>query len=312
MVWALCASLAVTQFQADKTLDTVCESAVKTVLPRYRALGVGPDHLAVSLVKLRPGSGPWPTGQYRGGVPFYPASVVKLFYLAYAGVHQRPATPEQERAYRDMIVDSSNEATMAVVDLLTGTTGGPELAPRAFQRYSERRNVVNRWLTELGFTGISVNQKTYGEGPYGRERQFVGPNYENRNRLTADAGARMIALVVEGKLGDASAMGWMTGLLSRAVPADDPKADAQSRGYVGGTLPPGSRLWSKAGWTDTVRHDVAVVELPGGERWALAVFTRDHSTQVHLVADVARAVWAELGVEGVRGLRTTPARSPQG
>ena len=61
----------------------------------------------------------------------YPASVVKLIYaVAVERWQQRdliPDSDELQRAMRDMIADSSNDATGLVVDLLTGTTSGPEL-----------------------------------------------------------------------------------------------------------------------------------------------------------------------------------------
>ena len=59
----------------------------------------------------------------------YPASVVKLIYAmaAEAWLQQDllPEEPELRRAMRDMIADSSNDATGLLVDLLTGTTSGP-------------------------------------------------------------------------------------------------------------------------------------------------------------------------------------------
>ena len=83
-----------------------------------------------------------------------------------------------------MIVDSNNDATGLVVDSLTGTTGGPELPPAEFKLWMAKRNGVNRYFAELGYKGINTNQKAFAEGPYGRERQSRGPNFENNNRLT--------------------------------------------------------------------------------------------------------------------------------
>ena len=63
----------------------------------------------------------------------YPASIIKLFYLVaiweWAKKGMIKTSPELERAIRDMIVDSSNDATSLVVDVLTGTSG-PELPSR--------------------------------------------------------------------------------------------------------------------------------------------------------------------------------------
>jgi hypothetical protein len=70
----------------------------------------------------------------------------------------------------------------------------------------------------------------------------------------------------------------------------DPEAGVQSRDYTGGGLPPGARLWSKAGWTNEVRHDAAYVELLTGERFVLVTFTVGHSKHQEIIPDVARAI----------------------
>ena len=63
----------------------------------------------------------------------YPASVVKLIYLAAAEAWlQRRLLeegPELRRALADMIRHSGNDATSLVVDLLSGTVSGPALPP---------------------------------------------------------------------------------------------------------------------------------------------------------------------------------------
>ena len=46
-----------------------------------------------------------------------------------------------------------------------------------------------------------------------------------------------------------------------------------AEGFFGEGLPPGSRLWSKAGWTSETRHDAAIVALPDGPRFILVAFT---------------------------------------
>src|ERR687886_358498 len=77
---------------------------------------------AVTLIDLSDQAHPV-QASFRGEERIYPASVVKLFYLAAAhrwledGKIQE--TDELRRALRDMIVDSSNDATQFVVDVLT-------------------------------------------------------------------------------------------------------------------------------------------------------------------------------------------------
>src|ERR1044072_1091472 len=102
-----------------------------------------------------------------------------------------------------MIVASSNDATHFVLDSLSGVWNGAELTPAAVKDGGEKRNVVNRYYASLGYavgaSGINVNQKPWCEGPYGRERQFLGPKFENRNKLTTYATARLLSEIVNGR-----------------------------------------------------------------------------------------------------------------
>ena len=136
---------------------------------------------------------------------FYPASVVKLFYaVAVEQWLQRDLIPdgdELQRALRDMIADSSNDATGLVVDLLSGTNSGPELQGERWLLWQRQRRLVNDWLTELNWPeleGVNCCQKTWGDGPYGRERRFYGADNANRNALSTAATARMLEAVMTG------------------------------------------------------------------------------------------------------------------
>ncbi|NJM95364.1 MAG: serine hydrolase [Acaryochloridaceae cyanobacterium CSU_5_19] len=219
---------------------------------------------------------------YRGVESIYPASVVKLFYLVacHEWLETGMLTPsaELERAMADMIVDSSNDATGLVVDMLTGTTSGPELSPEPFVTWQYQRNLVNRYFQTLGWpelTTININQKTWGDGPYGREQLFVGKLRENRNRLTTEATARLLHSIVGGVSVSGVRSQAMLNLMQRCldpqVLASDP--ENQVTGFIGAGVPPDSSVWSKAGWTSTVRHDAAYIERPNHHPYLLVVFT---------------------------------------
>jgi hypothetical protein len=68
--------------------------------------------------------------------------------------------------------------------------------------------------------------------------------------------------------------------------------DEQGTGFTGMALKgrEGFRLWSKAGWTSTTRHDVAYIESPDGVKFVLATFTTDHSNEREIIPTVARVV----------------------
>ncbi|MFN6460972.1 MAG: serine hydrolase [Nostoc sp. DedVER02] len=218
---------------------------------------------------------------YRGVERIYPASVVKLFYLVAVnewlekGMSQ--TSKELERALRDMIVDSSNDATSLVVDILSGTTSGPELPIGPFETWKYQRNIINRYYQSLGWEEmetINVCQKTWGDGPYGRERAFVGELLENRNMLTTNAIARLLHSIVGGVAVSSTRSQAMMALLKR--PLNDLSPDTEENqitGFLGDGLTKNAQIWSKAGWTSQVRHDAAYIELPEQRPYLLVVFT---------------------------------------
>ena len=50
------------------------------------------------------------------------------------------------------------------------------------------------------------------------------------------------------------------------------------------------KLWSKAGWTSTTRHDAAYVETPDGRKFVLVVFTTNVANERNIIPDIARAI----------------------
>ncbi|MGL5062804.1 MAG: serine hydrolase [Microcoleus sp.] len=235
----------------------------------------------------------------------YPASIVKLFYLVavWEWVHKGmiQTSPEFERAVRDSIVDSSNDATSLVVDVLTGTTSGPELPPGPFETWKQQRNIVNRYFNSLNWPeleNINVNQKTWCDGPYGRERAFVGELMENRNMLTTNAAARLLHSIIGGVAVSAKASQEMMGLMKRSLEAADLAADPENQvtGFLGGGLPIEAKLWSKAGLTSQVRHDAAYIEIPNLRPYLLVVFTegKENSKNEEILPFVSRQFVAAM------------------
>ena len=280
-----------------RTLQEIVDEAAKTTVERFAAKGVKEQNLAITLIDLRDPQHP-AQASFRGNERIYPASVVKMFYLV--AVHRwledgkLKETAELQRAVRDMIVDSSNEATQYIVDVLTDTTSGPELPPAEMKKWGEKRNAINRYFTSLGYTNINVNQKTFCEDAYGRERIFRGPKGENRNKLTTDATARLLAEIVTGRAVTPARSKQMMELMKRDYSGKSNDPDDQAHGFTGIALEPGARLWSKAGWTSTTRHDAAYIELPNGARFVLVTFTTDQSKERDIIPTVARVVMARL------------------
>jgi beta-lactamase class A len=284
-------------FHSSESLDKLVRDAASAAVERFGKRGLTADKIAITVIDLADPKDP-ARASYRGEEPTYPASVVKLFYLA-AAYHQIEAgalvrTPELDRALHDMIVDSSNDATQYVVDALTGATAGLDLADAALREWMDKRNLMNRYFLSLGYERINVNQKTWCEGPYGRERQGLGPNYENRNRLTTDAVARLWFEIVTGRAASRAATQEMMNLLHRDPFAKTEDPDDQATAYSGKSLPAGSQYYSKAGWTSNTRHDTAYIRLPNRAEYILAVFTVDNSKQVEIIPFVSQLVAQEF------------------
>jgi len=281
-------------FQPSSRLQVIVDRAVQQALQQFAPQNLQPHQLAVTLVDLRTPHR-LERASYLGTERIYPASVIKMFFLVAAHRWMEDGkladSAELRRALRDMIVDSYNEPTGYVVDLLTGTTSGPELAPAEFAAWFEKRNAVNRYFASLGYEHINANRKTWCEGPYGREKQLANqPPPDHRNWLTTDATARLFTEIVTGRAVTPERSRQMLELHERQP--FDPESSAQSREYTGAALPPGSKLWSKAGWMSEVRHDAAYVELPGGPKFILVTFTVGHAKEKEIIPAIARAVIA--------------------
>jgi beta-lactamase class A len=280
-----------------KELQTLLDSTVDMTLKQFAGRQLRSNQLAVTLVDLREPARPR-RASYRGDVQIYPASVVKLFYLAAAHRWMEDGkladTPELRRAMRDMIVESYNEATHYIIDLLTGTTSGPELPDAEIDAWFEKRNAVNRYFASLGYTNINANKKPWCEGPYGRESQSIKKHKPSRNMLTTDATARLLAEIVTGKAISPKRSAEMLDLMKRDPfkKIEEGSEPDQGNAFTGLALRdrPGAKLWSKAGWTSQTRHDAAYVELPNGARFVLVTFTTDHANERGVIESVARSV----------------------
>ena len=286
-----------------RSLQSLVDEAARKTLEKFADKKLLENQLSITLIDLRDPARP-AKASWRGNERVYPASVVKLFYLAAAHRWLEDKkiedTAELRRALKDMIVDSSNEATQYVVDVITHTTAGYELPPDEMKEWQEKRNAVNRFFTSLGYTNINVNQKTFCEDAYGRERASRGPNGENRNKLTTYATARLLAEIVTGKAVTPARSAQMMELLKRDYSGTSKDPDDQSHGFTGIALEggPNVRLWSKAGWTSTTRHDAAYLEMPNGAKFVLVTFTTDHANEREIIPTVAKIV-----IEGIKDVR---------
>lgn len=283
-------------FAASPDLQSIVEAAAHRALQNFGARNFRPDEFALTLVDLNSPAKPV-RASYRGGEKTYPASVIKLFYLVAAHRWMEDGkladTLELRRAMRDMIVDSSNEATGLVVDELTDTTSGPEMASPDLEIWHDKRNAVNRYFFSVGFTDINANRKPWNDGPYGREQQSVLIHTNDaRNALTTDSTARLLSEIMTDRSITAERSDQMRELLKRD-PADR-NEQGQVKGFIGEVLPAGAKLWSKAGWMSRARHDAAAFQFPDGRKYLLVIFTVNHANEPEILQSIARTVMGNL------------------
>lgn len=282
--------------------------------------GVAPDDLAMTLL-LHPtpltgeAEASPPQGfAHNGSKAFYPASIVKSFYLAAMEAAfdegRIQSHEELERATRDMILWSSNNATNYIIDLISETTGDTLLAGAEWREWQHRRQVANRYFASLGWpelADINVCQKLMDDDRYGRERLFATLGGNNHNRLTSDATARLFYEIFNGTLGNAERSARMRPRFLRSLDRDFASLDAaQVRGYFGAGLPSGAALYSKAGWNGWTgdplssynRHDAAYIELERDSTSAFKAFTlvlfshgRDVSTHEQAFPRIGRMAY---------------------
>lgn len=265
-------------------LKVLLESTVNETIVENSEKNLKPEEVSVTVIDLTD-SAKANFADVRGESQIYPASVVKMFYMV--ALHQQledgkvKMTKELERGLRDMIVDSSNEATQYILDVLTDTSSGAELPKKQFEKWQHKRNRVNRYFTSMGYSNINVNQKTFCEDAYGIEQQSRNYQGQNRNMLTTNASARLIAEIATGRSVNAERSRLMMDLMKRDPFADAEKANSQAVNFAGKALLDkkliDAKLWSKAGWTSRSRHDAAYIELPDGRKFAVAVFTENHA-----------------------------------
>jgi beta-lactamase class A len=276
-------------------LQAIVDEAAREALRKFADKKLTREQLAITLIDLHDPDHPT-QASFRGGERIYPASVVKLFYLVYAHRLMEDGkikdTDELRRAMRDMIVQSYNDATGYVLDVVTDTTSGRELSPAEMKPWQYKRDAVNRYFASLGYTNINTNQKTFCEDAYGREHFSRGANGENRNKLTTEAVARLLSEIATGRAVTPARSSQMMELLKRDYSGESKDADDQAHGFTGIALKDfnGARLWSKAGWTSTARHDAAYIELPNGARFVLVTFTENQANERDIIPTVARVV----------------------
>ncbi len=273
----------------DPAMETKIRVAAELTLKQYPKLTA--DNFAISVIDVTKPS-TISRADYHAAAAFYPASVVKLFFMVETYHQGKESLPDVPRALKEMIGVSDNDATAFVLDVISNTGSGLELQGRALDKFIYARGVANRTFDSMGYN-ISAMAKPWSFGPFGRDVQVVGPNRERRNRATANDVAALMLWIVRRRAVSPAASDAMMALMERPLNPQR-KDENQVKEFIGEALPAGSKLWSKAGWTSEVRHDAAYVELPDGKKMVVVIFTRGAADDVTLVPAATKNLLAEF------------------
>ena len=221
---------------------------------------------------------------WRGDQLRQPGSLVNLIYLVASEAWlQRQLLRdghELRRAMAAMVqpAPSAHGATGLIVDLLSGTTSGPSLPQDQFNQWKSQRELVNEWFESLGWPeleGWKACQKTWVDGPYGRELDFLQPGQGQCNLLSTDGTARFLEAVMAGSFISPPACRRMQSLLERTLAISTSHATQTSElvGFLAPGLEPNARIWGKTSWIGEARHAAAYVETEGGAPMILIVLS---------------------------------------
>jgi hypothetical protein len=291
------------QIGVDPALETKMRHAAESSLQQFPALKS--EDLAISIVDMT-NPNALGRGDYHGDANFYPASVIKIFFMVDTFLQSKFDIPDVPRAMREMIGQSDNDATAYIVDILAETEPGPDLEAKELQTFIARRRRINDDFKRLGYD-ISAMMKPWSFGPFGRDRQALGPNRENRNRLTANATTSLMLWIARRR---APSSDLMLAFLARPINPTTPDEN-QVKDFLGEALPQGMKLWSKAGWTSEVRHDTAYIEVPDGRKFVMTIFTRGQASETKLIPAIARNVLTEVGITPAPPPPPAPAPTPK-
>ncbi|PYQ35819.1 MAG: hypothetical protein DMF57_02000, partial [Acidobacteria bacterium] len=223
-----------TQLPVDPSIDLALRRTADATLKAFPKLTA--ENLALTVIDVtKPDV--MSRADYHGDAPFYPASVIKLFFMAEVYHQHRENDPDVPRALKEMIVVSDNDAAAFLLETISDTCSGPELQGRALRKFIDKRRVVNRYFNPMGYD-ISAMAKPWSFGPFGRETQIYPATPELRNRATTNSIASLILWIVRRRAVSASASDAMMALMER--PLNPPRKDEnQVTGYIGEALPAG-------------------------------------------------------------------------
>jgi beta-lactamase class A len=301
----------------EATQQPTLNQIVAGILSRLEAQNYPIENVSISLVDLTGSCCDY--SHYQGDQKRYPASVVKLFWLvALYGQYEAGVLQPETTVLADdevlMAHYSNNGASSRILDAITETESGEDLAPQSLQQWITARNTVNEFFLAANYPDLNIAHKTYPipdlalDERTGRDLQFANEALPplpqrptGRNYLTTYATAR---LLYEIDTGQAISQAYSDRLKQHLFHSPDPAIWQYEEvnaiaDFFGEYLPPDAQLYTKLGYTfDDGRQEAAIIASPDGQtRFILVVFANDPAYSVEgskAFPELARYVYDQM------------------
>ncbi len=250
---------------------------------------------------LRQKDGSWKRASFNGDTLSYPASTVKLAYLA-AAMHwcrqNNKPYDSLESSVKPMIEKSDNVATGVVVDAITGAPNDLSITSETspgFNEFLEKRKYTENFLAKYNLLGKqNIINKTYpsnsGNEPKGAELALK--NIRGANSMQPDLAAKLMMYIAKGII-EPGATSYMRKLLTH-----DRFEDYSVLGFG---LPPGSIYENKLGvtfYTPRSLSDIAYIVLPNGKEFVMAIYSDGTEVGAPFPHDVSSpGIFCEMIIE---------------
>ncbi|MGL6282611.1 MAG: serine hydrolase, partial [Microcoleaceae cyanobacterium] len=212
---------------------------------------------------------------------------------------------------RQMMAISSNDAASRVLDAVTGTKSGKRLAAKELEEWLNKRQTLNKFYRQAGYTDVHVSTKNYPiyylrqEGPVGRDTQMRDPVTKKfiSNKVTTDQTARLMYEIYTRRSISRQASTRMAYLLTRDLNPQVWKKDPTNGvgGFLGESLPTNIYFGSKVGYTSKSRQEVAFIRtLDDKAIYVLTVFgtDRDYANNEKIFPALSRLIYDRMVARG--------------
>ena len=235
---------------------------------------------------------------YQDQVRRFPASVVKLFWIAM--LYGKYEYGEMERGYPisyedefESIHNSDNEASSRIVDAISNSESKEQnLDEKELEEWISQRLSLNEYFQRAGYNDINISQKTYPipyldmfepQGPDSQLREYLFENgmtsFPVRNYLTTFNVAR---LLYEIESGNSISNDYSFEIKELMRHDNSPKSWKNIpynsiEGFFGEYLPEEATILTKVGYTlDYGRQEASIItSADGRKRYILVVFAND-------------------------------------